>query len=221
MTGLELGVGRRFRIGDDYGTVLFVGEVAGTSGTWLGVEWDNAAKRGKHNGDRNGITYFTCGVPNAGSFLRPNTPSIVVGVDFSTALLDKYVDGRRTNGQDSVILGSSNGAIIVEAPRLDGVRARISQVERLRRISLDNCDVATPGDLTAIAKLCSSVQSLNLSQSLLGDWEDIMDIIHQMPKITTLELNSNRLRFIRNVKIRGFPQLTHLRLNSTMMSWAE
>ncbi|KAG9099354.1 hypothetical protein FS749_001414 [Ceratobasidium sp. UAMH 11750] len=145
---------------------------------------------------------------------------IVLGVDFGTALLDKYVGSRRTNGQESVILGSSNGAIVVEAPRMDGVRARISQVERLRRISLDNCDVATPGDLETIARLCPSVQSLDLSHTLLGDWEDVMDIIRQMPNITTLELNLNRLRFIRTIGTQ-LPRLTHLRLNSTMTSWAE
>lgn len=58
MSGLS--VGRRIRIGEDYGTILFVGEVAGTSGEWLGIEWDNGAKRGKHSGERNGVKYFTC-----------------------------------------------------------------------------------------------------------------------------------------------------------------
>ena len=60
MTGLQLGIGTRIRIGEDYGTILFVGEVAGTSGQWLGVEWDNGAKRGKHSGEKNGVKYFTC-----------------------------------------------------------------------------------------------------------------------------------------------------------------
>lgn len=37
----------------------FVGEVAGTTGTWLGVEWDDSA-RGKHDGCHKGVRYFTC-----------------------------------------------------------------------------------------------------------------------------------------------------------------
>jgi hypothetical protein len=40
-------------------TVRYVGEVAGASGSWLGVEWDDAA-RGKHDGSHKGVRYFTC-----------------------------------------------------------------------------------------------------------------------------------------------------------------
>ena len=40
-------------------TVRYVGDVAGTNGIWLGVEWDDAA-RGKHNGSHRGTRYFTC-----------------------------------------------------------------------------------------------------------------------------------------------------------------
>ena len=40
-------------------TVRYLGEVAGTSGSWLGVEWDDAA-RGKHDGSHKGVRYFTC-----------------------------------------------------------------------------------------------------------------------------------------------------------------
>lgn len=41
-------------------TVRYSGEVAGTSGIWLGVEWDDPS-RGKHDGQHRGIRYFTCG----------------------------------------------------------------------------------------------------------------------------------------------------------------
>lgn len=40
-------------------TVRFVGEVNGTSGSWLGVEWDDPT-RGKHDGSHKGVRYFTC-----------------------------------------------------------------------------------------------------------------------------------------------------------------
>ncbi len=40
-------------------TVRYVGEVAGTSGVWLGVEWDDAS-RGKHDGTHKGVRYFAC-----------------------------------------------------------------------------------------------------------------------------------------------------------------
>lgn len=43
---------------EDRGIVLFVGEVDGSSGVWVGVDWDNPS-RGKHDGCHNGKSYFT------------------------------------------------------------------------------------------------------------------------------------------------------------------
>ena len=40
-------------------TVRYIGAVSGTSGTWLGVEWDDPA-RGKHDGVKDGRRYFAC-----------------------------------------------------------------------------------------------------------------------------------------------------------------
>lgn len=40
-------------------TVRYLGEVAGTSGSWIGVEWDDST-RGKHDGSHKGTRYFTC-----------------------------------------------------------------------------------------------------------------------------------------------------------------
>jgi dynactin complex subunit len=53
------GVGTRFSAGSFRGTIRYVGEVEGTEGVWLGVEWDDA-NRGKHSGTRGETTYFTC-----------------------------------------------------------------------------------------------------------------------------------------------------------------
>jgi dynactin complex subunit len=40
-------------------TVRYIGEVAGASGSWLGVEWDDPS-RGKHDGHHKGVRYFSC-----------------------------------------------------------------------------------------------------------------------------------------------------------------
>jgi dynactin complex subunit len=45
-------------------TVRFIGEVAGTTGVWLGVEWDDPS-RGKHDGHHKGVRYFECTLPNS------------------------------------------------------------------------------------------------------------------------------------------------------------
>ena len=43
-------------------TVRYIGEVHGTKGQWIGVEWDDPT-RGKHDGSHNGIKYFDCTQP--------------------------------------------------------------------------------------------------------------------------------------------------------------
>jgi len=52
-------VGQRLSFDGAVCTVRFVGEVKGTTGQWLGVEWDDAT-RGKHNGSHKGTQYFQC-----------------------------------------------------------------------------------------------------------------------------------------------------------------
>jgi dynactin complex subunit len=55
-----LSVGTRLSYGGDLCTVRYLGEVKGTKGEWLGVEWDDAL-RGKHDGQAGGVRYFECG----------------------------------------------------------------------------------------------------------------------------------------------------------------
>ena len=55
----EFYIGRRLSYGGDLCTIRYFGEVTGTKGKWLGVEWDDPA-RGKHSGQAAGKTYFEC-----------------------------------------------------------------------------------------------------------------------------------------------------------------
>ena len=52
-------LGSRLAFSSYLGTVRYIGPVSGTSGLWLGVEWDDPA-RGKHNGSKDGVQYFHC-----------------------------------------------------------------------------------------------------------------------------------------------------------------
>lgn len=51
-------IGERIVVNESKGVVQFYDEIAGTSGQWVGIDWDNL-KRGKHDGTLNGIKYFT------------------------------------------------------------------------------------------------------------------------------------------------------------------
>jgi tubulin-specific chaperone E len=52
-------VDTRFSLSGNIGTIRYVGEVDGTNGVWLGVEWDDR-NRGKHDGIKDGKRYFSC-----------------------------------------------------------------------------------------------------------------------------------------------------------------
>jgi dynactin complex subunit len=63
--------------------------VDGTSGEWIGVEWDNAA-RGTHDGTVNGRRYFHCErAETTASMLR--APRLRKGTTLLNAIHDKYV----------------------------------------------------------------------------------------------------------------------------------
>ena len=59
MTVMPPEIDTRILLSGYIGTIKFSGSVQGTSGTWLGVEWDDP-QRGKHDGAKDGIQYFTC-----------------------------------------------------------------------------------------------------------------------------------------------------------------
>lgn len=52
-------IGKRLSYNGQLCTVRYQGEVQGTKGDWLGVEWDDPT-RGKHSGQNGGIKYFEC-----------------------------------------------------------------------------------------------------------------------------------------------------------------
>ncbi|KAG8935064.1 hypothetical protein FRC01_009104 [Tulasnella sp. 417] len=140
-------VGSRLALGAHRCTVRYIGPVPPFQGEWLGVEWDDPS-RGKHDGTKDGIRYFSCIAPGTpGSFIR-DSPALSQGTTFLAALAQKYMDfNQAPNGQvDTVVLGSSGGAIVVEAPRLTGVRQRLARLDALRVVSLDDELVSNPGE---------------------------------------------------------------------------
>ena len=65
-------IGQRLSFDEALCTVRYIGEVEGTKGDWLGVEWDDPF-RGKHAGEHKGKRYFTCSFysfPFLGPMLR-------------------------------------------------------------------------------------------------------------------------------------------------------
>nr|KAF6400072.1 tubulin folding cofactor E [Molossus molossus] len=93
-------IGRRVAVNGERATVRFYGTVPPVAGLWLGVEWDNP-ERGKHDGRHEGTVYFKCSHPTGGSFIRPSKVSF--GVDFLTALRNRYEDGPEECGKKEIV----------------------------------------------------------------------------------------------------------------------
>lgn len=73
------------------------------------------------------------------------------------ALLSKYVDlPQSASTVETVILGSSKGAIEVEAPGLNRIRRNLARPEKLREVSLDGEYVSSPGEEGEISEKCPS-----------------------------------------------------------------
>ncbi|KAI0076461.1 RNI-like protein [Panus rudis PR-1116 ss-1] len=216
-------VGKRIIHAGYIGTIRYIGPVDGTQGSWLGVEWDDSS-RGKHDGVKDGKRYFTCIVPNSGSFIRP-TAQLCFGVSFLTALRDKYVEQPRNAASvEKVVLGSSNGAIEVEAVGLDKIRAKLSRLENLREASLDNTGVALADPVGRIKQTCPGIKGLDLSKNLMPSWDVVAMICSELVRLERLALNQNRLTLpsIDDAQFaEAFLHVKEIQLNDTLTSWRD
>ncbi|KAI0317464.1 hypothetical protein OF83DRAFT_1276525 [Amylostereum chailletii] len=230
-------IGSRLALSGFYGTVRYVGQVEGTKGEWVGVEWDDPS-RGKHDGVKDGRRYFHCLIPNSGSFIRATSAGIDYGRSFLRALVEKYVElPRGTSAQEFVILGSSKGAIEVEVVNMDKIRNKFSRLEHLRDISLDKENVSRADEPGLLRAKCPSVRGVDLSFSLIPSWDVIALITTELPLLERLALkyadplqemnfcsvprSNNRLQpFVTPVsELRMFHHLVELQLNATLMTW--
>lgn len=145
-------------------------------------------------------------VPGSGSFIRPSK-SISYGCTFLDALSSKYIEllhGEKR--KESVVLGSSNGIIEVEAVGLDKIRSKLSNLQNLKQVSLDGENIAAcdpPGSISKISPstMLSSfhivlgindqsadIRGLNLSKNLIASWAVVAFIASELPKLEVLDL---------------------------------
>ncbi|KAJ4475697.1 hypothetical protein J3R30DRAFT_3376039 [Lentinula aciculospora] len=222
MNSLPL-IGERISYSGQLGTVKYYGKVDNTTGTWLGIEWDNP-NRGKHDGVKDGKRYFSCRNPNAGSFIRPSI-QVIRGISFLQALKAKYVEEfYGSTSQEKVTLGSSNGAIEVEAVNLDKIRNKFANLRQLREVSLENEHVSRVDEPRSIRETCPNIRGLDLSASLIPTWSVIADIAVELPVLQRLALNRNRFAEVpldtSKMSI-SFLNLTDLQLNGSLIGWHE
>lgn len=85
-------------------------------------------------------------------------------MSFLEALHAKYIElPHGSQAIEKIVLGSSHGAIQVEAANLDKIRQKFSNLAKLRVISLDAQLVSRPDEPGAITSTCPSESSELLS----------------------------------------------------------
>ncbi|CAG8906561.1 unnamed protein product [Penicillium egyptiacum] len=232
-------VGQRRSFDGHLSTIRYVGTVQGTTGDWLGVEWDDAS-RGKHSGEHKGVKYFSCQSkhPTAGSFVRPSRPSDQP-LSFLEALREKYApESENSLASNTVDSGATarGRAIeisgkVVEEVGFDKIRKQLAELQELRIVLLDGLRVA--GVLASydqdqvshsetawkIGETCPKITELDLSRSLLSRWRDVWDICNQLKHLKRLKLNGNRFQALEDDLT--FKGITELHLEETLLSWDE
>lgn len=206
----EFYIGKRLSFDGQLCTVRYYGEVKGTKGEWLGVEWDNPT-RGKHSGENGGIRYFECTCllprssfrfidfaglskhPTAGSFVRPtrnsDPPRSFVG-----ALKAKYAsEDFEDPDVEIVFVGSERRPVKKSQPirfsgkeaeevGFDKIRKQLANLHELRIVILDGLCMSRP-----IARLR---ERKNTDDACV--WPDnLTDIKDACPKTIELDLSRN------------------------------
>lgn len=203
-------------------TVRYIGEVGSTSGSWLGVEWDDPA-RGKHDGSHKGVRYFSCRSksPNAASFVRPTRPA-EKPQSFVTAVNDKYASEL---AQTAVIKFSNK---VAEEVGFDKIQRKQAQLAELRVVIVDSSRISSAhseGD-KPISQVCPKIVELDLSRNLFRKVGKVVDICTELPALRSLRLNGNRFQEILNDEVLersqdSLKEIKDLALEETFMSWEE
>ncbi|ERM99679.1 tubulin-folding cofactor E [Amborella trichopoda] len=172
------------------GTVKYVGPVHGYSGFWVGLDWDNGD--GKHDGSVNGVRYFQARSEHSGSLVRPHALS--KGISFVEALDRRYrADSTKEEEDEMYVLSTSKRRVNIELVGKNKVQEKLQKFEDMHCASLACLGVSSPGSPHAIGAIVPNLRELDLTGSLLGDWQDVCAICEQLPVLEVLNLSNNQM----------------------------
>uniref|UniRef100_A0A1I8B8E8 Tubulin-specific chaperone E n=1 Tax=Meloidogyne hapla TaxID=6305 RepID=A0A1I8B8E8_MELHA len=169
------------------GVVKYYGEVEGTTGVWVGVDWDNK-ERGKHDGSYKGKQYFKALSNTSGSFVREKD------LDFGSDLFDEINEKYASNSKmDEIKIRDSSNAKLFEFVKMDKIYSKQKQIFQLKCIVLSFSKVSHL-DLNKLGQLKFNLCSeLDLCSTLIGKWNDLINILSAFPVLKTLRLDCNRI----------------------------
>ncbi|ORX51387.1 outer arm dynein light chain 1 [Piromyces finnis] len=216
-------IGKRINYDNNLGIVLYEGPVTNSKVIWLGIQWDDPS-RGKHNGEYKGVKYFTPTVENSGSFVKKDSPLLMVGQSFQEALIKKYIiKEEKDKNAEPIVWGK-----VVETVGFEKIDKKQSNLNELIEVGLDLQNIekafAENESKGKIKNICPSIEELNLSENLFTHWDDVFDILDELEHLNVLFLNKNKIdptslnNIIRN-KNAKFESIKTLSLNKSIEEW--
>nr|XP_039253039.1 tubulin-specific chaperone E-like [Styela clava] len=218
-------VGQRASVGEYFGTVRYVGPVPTTKGDWVGIEWDDTS-RGKHNGTKDGVSYFTCESDTGGSFVRPHKLS--TGISLSQALVERYASYNCKDGTapgEELYFEDPGTAqkTKVEAIGMEQVQKVFKDLKNLTMVGLRFENISHPGDENFLLNQAPNIQDLDLSKNLFHEWESIAKICQQLKMLQQLNVSGNIMQIPQqpDMLMDSFASLHTLILNSCSLKWSD
>lgn len=205
--------GKRLSYDTHLCTVRFHGEIPGTKGEWLGVEWDDPV-RGKHSGEHQGKQIFEClhPSPTIASFVRPARKSDPPR-SFVQALKFKYAfdpTSEEHEDPDTQIVFTTKktpwnvdrpikfSGKVAEEVGFDKIRKQLAQLEELKIIILDGLCMWRPeargnawiesNVMDDVSKACPKAVELDLSRNLFEEWREVAAICEQLDRLRSLRV---------------------------------
>ncbi|CAG9323309.1 unnamed protein product [Blepharisma stoltei] len=215
---MELSEGERISFKQSLASVRWIGSLPNKEDTWVGLEWDEESK-GKHSGELDGVKYFTTRHPMCGSFMK--LPVLLEGLDqtqcISTAIIDKYADRTEQDFSECYVPTVKNQRKNIELVGTEKIQARQEKIDRLKEIALQTSMVKTidPG----FGAHLISCESLLLDKNLLFSWNQIAQILSEIPNLKTLSISQNRIN--QPLTVSFTHPLKILVLNSMDLVWEE
>lgn len=207
------------------GTVKYLGDVIGTKGSWIGVDWDDPS-RGKHDGSHEGSRYFDTSTPTSGSFVRPHKvdrgQSIAQGIRLRYGEVEGDTAG--VDKEELAELRKEMNAPFLEVVGFDKVNQRQSDFRNLRIVSLTNSGIHGYLEATDdLSELIPAVQEIDLSENLFKTWSEIVAIAQKLKKLRVLDVSSNKLELTETPEAMktALGSLKQLIINDMNYSWTE
>nr|CAB3266850.1 tubulin-specific chaperone E-like [Phallusia mammillata] len=221
MADTDLLVDDRVSVDGYVGTVKFIGLVPPSEGVWIGIEWDDST-RGKHDGSKNGVVYFTCKNSKNGSFVR--ITKINRGITICEAIQDRYQVPAGVNvcGEREMFMITNTGQHKkVDTVGLDKVQKQFSVLTNLKIIGLRDLMISSSGPAGELSSLAPNITTLDLSKNLLSTWMSVCNIVSQLTQLKILNLSENLLSFNDEClkHTAAFSSVKTLILNKCKLTW--